>query len=88
MRDYASWEDGRLTVVGSDRLSDDQAAAIAEIAMDRNGQIKVKLHSKEAALVNLARHFGLFKDKLEHTASDDIKAFLDRISDRGRTRAE
>ncbi len=88
MRDYASWGEGRLTVKGSDALTDDQAAAISEISMDRHGQVKLKLHRKETAWVNLARHFGLFVDKLEHTASDDLKDFLDRISDRGRTRAD
>ena len=88
MRDYASWGDGQLTVVPSDALTADQAAAISEISMDRHGRVKVKLHRKEAAWASLARHFGLFRDKLEHSASDDLKAFLDRISDRGRTRAD
>lgn len=87
MRDYASWADGELTIVPSGQLTDDQAAAVSEVSIDRHGRIKLKLHSKAAAWVTLARHFGLLADRLEHGASDDLKAFLDRISDRGRTRA-
>jgi len=51
-----------LALVGSDEVDDDTAAAIAEVSQSRDG-LKVKLHDKKGALVDMARHLGMFTAK-------------------------
>lgn len=53
-----------IALVGSDKISDDTAAAISEVAQTREG-LRVKFHDKRAALVDIGRHLGMFKDKVE-----------------------
>lgn len=52
----------QVELIDSDAIDDDTAAAIAEIAQTDRGGLKVKLHDKRAALVDLGRHLGMFKD--------------------------
>jgi phage terminase small subunit len=56
-----------VALVGSDVIDDDTAAAIAEVSQTAQGGLKVKLHDKRAALVDIGRHLGMFKDKIEHS---------------------
>lgn len=75
---------GRVRVVDTDSLTSDQRSAIAEIA-ETEGGIRVRTHSKDRALEQLAKHLGMFIDrtehsgglKLEHALSD---ADLERIA--------
>lgn len=55
-----------LALVGADDIDDDTAAAISEISEGREG-LKVKLHDKKGALVDIGRHLGMFKDRVEHS---------------------
>jgi phage terminase small subunit len=57
----------RVTVIGSANLTDDTAAAIAEVSQSANGSLRVKMHDKPAALEKLGRALGMFKDRVEHT---------------------
>jgi phage terminase small subunit len=50
----------QVELINSDEIDDDTAAAISEISMSATGAIKVKLHDKRAALVDLGRHLGIF----------------------------
>lgn len=59
-----------IQLFDSDELDDDIAAAISEISQTKDGALKVKLHDKQAALVSIGRHLGMFKDKVEHTGKD------------------
>ena len=52
----------QVELLDSDAIDDDTAAAIAEIAQTDRGGLKVKFHDKRAALVDLGRHLGMFKD--------------------------
>ena len=56
--------DGKVQVNDTASLSADIRAAIAEISQGRDG-IKVKLHDKRAALENLGKHLGLFKENID-----------------------
>lgn len=58
-----------LVLVSSDEIDDDTAAAIAEVSEGREG-LKVKFHDKKGALVDIGRHLGMFKDRVEHTGKD------------------
>jgi phage terminase small subunit len=59
-----SIKDGKVQVVDTDQLSPDMRAAISEIRETRDG-IAVKLHDKRAALENLGKHLGLFKENID-----------------------
>ena len=78
MMDYMSEHNGQMYLDFS-QLTRDQAAAISEyqteIVMggeERPDILKTrfKLLDKRAALVDIGRHLGMFKDKIDHTSSD------------------
>lgn len=53
-----------VMLVSSDEIDDSTARAIAEITQTRDG-IKIKFHDKQAALVSIGRHLGMFNDKMK-----------------------
>ncbi|WP_269497811.1 terminase small subunit [Castellaniella sp. S9] len=57
-----------LALTAADEIDDDTAAAIAEISQGKEG-LKVKFHDKKGALVDIGRHLGMFKDRIEHTGA-------------------
>jgi len=65
--------DGKTTVDIS-KLTSDQKAAISEIQIDTDDKgkqrVKVKLHDKRAALMDIGKHLGMFKEKIEVTGKD------------------
>lgn len=50
-----------VSLIGSEGIDDDTAAAIAEVSQTKEG-LKVKFHDKKGALVDLGKHLGMFKD--------------------------
>jgi hypothetical protein len=46
----------RITIVDADKISDEAAAAVAEVWQTVNGALRVKMHDKHAALVSLGKH--------------------------------
>ena len=56
-----------VRLIGSEDVDDDTAAAIAEISQSKEGALKVKLHDKRAALVDLGKHLGMFVERQETT---------------------
>lgn len=90
MQDYMSVHDGD-PFVDLSALTRDQAAAIQEFTVDeyQDGRgddardvkrIRIKLSDKRAALVDIGRHLGMFKDKIEHDVSDPLKELLKEIN--------
>jgi phage terminase small subunit len=61
----------KVIVKDTSALNDDQLAAISSIKDGANG-IELKLHDKQKALELLARHLGLFNDKVQVVAQVDI----------------
>lgn len=59
-----------VALTPSDQIDVETAAAIAEVSQTKDGALKVKMHDKRAALVDLGRHLGMFKDRVEHTSPD------------------
>lgn len=59
-----------VQLIGSDEIDDDTAAAIAEISQNATGGLKIKLHDKKAALVDIGKHLGMFAEKVELTGKD------------------
>jgi phage terminase small subunit len=68
-----------VTLFDSDHIDDEIAACISEISQTKDGALKVKLHDKQAALVSIGRHLGMFKDKLEVEVTDPF-ALLDSMT--------
>lgn len=59
-----------IALIDSNEIDDDTAAAIAEVSEGREG-LRVKLHDKKSALVDIGRHLGMFNDKLDLTSGGD-----------------
>jgi phage terminase small subunit len=53
-----------VVLVDSDQLDEATAASISEIAQTNQG-VKIKMHDKRQALVDIGRHLGMFTDKLK-----------------------
>lgn len=64
-----------IELISSDEIDDDTAGAIAEVSQQANGGLKIKLHDKRAALVDIGKHLGLFptqvSGKIEHDHKHD-----------------
>lgn len=58
-----------VALVGSEEIDDETAASISEVSQTAQG-IKIKMHDKRAALVDIGRHLGMFTDKTEITGKD------------------
>jgi phage terminase small subunit len=54
-----------VTLTASTDIDDDTAGAISEVSQTKDGALKIKMHDKQAALVNLGRHLGIFEDKVK-----------------------
>ena len=63
-------EDGKVQVPDTDKLTPEQAAALSEIGETKDG-IRVKMHSKIAALDALGKHLGMFVDRSEQKHTFD-----------------
>jgi len=75
MKDISTWGPGGVIARPSDALTDEQAAAISEIAETRSG-IKVKLHDKKGVLDSLARIAGMFVEKVERSGKLEYELVL------------
>jgi phage terminase small subunit len=85
MLDYVCiGEDGEPRINLAD-LTTEQAAAIGEITINTRREVggearpdaevksvKFKLLDKRAALVDLGKHLGMFKERIEHTGKDGV----------------
>jgi phage terminase small subunit len=76
-----------VQMVASEELDDETAAAIAEVSQNATGGVKIKLHDKRAALVDIGRHLGMFKDRVEHTGKDGGPIEMREVSDLDRAKA-
>lgn len=61
-----------VQMVASEELDDETAAAIAEVSQNATGGVKIKLHDKRAALVDIGKHLGMFKDDKDKTGEIHI----------------
>lgn len=58
-----------IALVDSSEIDDDTAAAIAKVAEGKFG-LQVDLYDKPRALVEIGRHLGMFKERVELTGKD------------------
>ena len=70
-------------IIGYDVLTDVKdskevdGSVISEISRGRDGTFKFKLHDKVKALDMIARHLGMYKDKVEHSGEVGIQVAVD-----------
>jgi phage terminase small subunit len=57
--------DGKVVVADSDTWSPNLRAAVSEIIQNERGDVRIKLHSKGAALESLAKHLSMYRDQAE-----------------------
>lgn len=55
-----------VTLIDSEDLDDDTAAAIAQISQNATGGITLKMHDKKGALVDIGKHLGMFVERTEN----------------------
>lgn len=54
-----------VELVPSEEMDDDTAGAVAEVSLTQTG-IKIKMHDKKAALVDIGKHLGMFVERTEN----------------------
>ena len=95
MADYMGCTPGGDPYLDFSALSRDQAAALVEVTVEdytegrgENARdvkrVKFKLADKRASLVDLGRHLGMFKDKVEHSGDMGLGGLLEALD--GKTR--
>lgn len=57
-----------VELVPSEEIDDATAAAVSEVSLTQTG-VKIKMHDKKSALVDLGKHLGMFKEQVEHSGS-------------------
>lgn len=53
-------------------------SVISEVSL-KDGTLKFKLHDKKGALDSIARHLGMFTDKVEHSGTLSIEKLLEKL---------
>ena len=66
----------RLSIVPSEEMD---PAAIAQISQGPNGEVRVRLHDKHAALVSIGKHLGMFTDVVQMRAVYGISKSVDKV---------
>lgn len=81
MEDYVRIGTNGDPYIDLSKLTREQAAALSEIAVDdyvegrgKNARdvrkVRIKFHDKKGALVDIGKHLGMFKERVEHTGKD------------------
>ncbi len=68
MNNYADWSESNVSLIPSNELDEDALRCVSEISQSvttAGSSVKFKLHDKVAALEKIARHLGMFNDKLQ-----------------------
>lgn len=76
VRALFQWGPDGVKLLKSADLTDDQAAAVesvAESVTQGGGSLKLKTHSKVAALQLLGKHLGMFVDRIEATVGTTLE---------------
>lgn len=60
-----------VALIASGNLPPEVTAAISEVRKTKEG-ISIKFHDKTAALLNMGKQLGMFKEKMEHSGSISV----------------
>ena len=67
--DIAEWNGGSVKVLDSATRPKTALAAVAQVSETAHG-ITVRMHDKRAALVDLGKHLGMFREKVDLEVRD------------------
>ena len=95
MKRYAKWSGEGAYFYDSDELTDDESAAIAEVTSKKTTrlgkkdedddietvEIKLKLHDKKGALVDIGRHLGMFIERKDITSKGESLKYIAGLSE-------
>lgn len=86
MANYAVWGSDGLKLLDSQNMDEKSQRCVSEVSetiTESGGTVKFKLHNKVEALDKLARHLGLYKDRLELSGGITTKPAIDasKLSD-------
>lgn len=75
-RETVTWTENNVKLRASDEITNDAAASISSISMTKHGP-KITYHDKHSALINLGKHLGMFKEKVEHSVDESLSALIE-----------
>lgn len=75
-----------VEAIPSDMLDEATRGAIAEVALTKDG-LRIKMHDKRAALADIGRHLGMFKEIREHSGLNGAPLEIITYSNRDRAKA-
>lgn len=84
-RKVFKWGPKGVTLLDSDKLSDDAAATISEVSesiTESGGSIKGKVYDKQKALELLGKHLGMFTEKVQVDLHVTPAAILEEVRKR------
>jgi phage terminase small subunit len=77
----ATWKGGHVSVTDSESLSKTALSAVSQVSESQWG-VTLRMHDKRAALVDLGKHLGMFREKLlvdVKDGSDVVRTLFDRL---------
>lgn len=83
--DAVDWDSGGIRLKAKSEVPRSKQRAIMEITETRNNQgvtTKVRMHDKKGALDSMARHMGMFNDKLKVEHSVDVGQTIEQARQR------
>lgn len=57
-----------VSLIPSEEIDDDTAVAVSEVSLTQAG-IKIKMHDKKSALVDVGKHLGMFVENHKHSGN-------------------
>ena len=79
--DVARWSGSTVELESSENPSKAALSAVAQVSVGQFG-VTLRMHDKRAALVDLGKHLGMFRDKLEvevRDGADVVRTLFDRL---------
>lgn len=71
-----------VRLISAKDIDDETAAAISEVRQSPTGGLSIKLHDKRAALVDIGKHLGMFKDQVEVSGTITLAERVRRAKER------
>jgi phage terminase small subunit len=80
VEDVAEWDGEKVTVLDSKTRSKTVLSAVSQVSNTPNG-VTLRMHDKQAALVNLGKHLGMFRERQILEVRDGTE-IVNRLFDR------
>jgi len=72
IKEVVDWDENGITIRPSAEVDGSLIAEISQIATESGHNLKIKMHDKMKALDSVARHLGMFNDKLNLSGNTTI----------------